>query len=123
MVTIKVLLDVVLFVAIFFVLLFLKNISAWFAYLWNKGLINGMYKFTTKGFQNNYYGNTATQNLMLSYKIKKRSELSTEENTENKETSNFGLSIFTGYYGEWLDKLKEDDVVDENSALINEGKG
>ena len=85
---------------------------------WNKFLLqaNGMYKFTTKGFQNNYYGSTSVQNLIVSYKIKKRSELSTEENSEDKETSNFGLSLFTGYYGEWLDNLKEDDIIDENSG-------
>lgn len=84
---------------------------------WDKFTLqgNGMYKFTTKGFQNNYYGSTSVQNLIVSYKIKQRDKLSTE-NTNEKETSNFGLSIFAGYYGEWLDNLKEEYVIDENSG-------
>ncbi|MEP7253167.1 MAG: hypothetical protein ABI683_12330 [Ginsengibacter sp.] len=36
--------------------------------------------------------------------------------TDNESASNVGWSIFGGYYGEWLDKLEEDKVVDENSG-------
>ena len=32
--------------------------------------VNGLYKHTTDGFQGNYYGSIAIQNLSLSYRIK-----------------------------------------------------
>ncbi len=76
---------------------------------------NSMFKKTTNGFMGNYYGNTAVQNVTLSYKIKKGSAFCSTEK-EIKETSNFGLSIYGGYYGEWLDKLKESDDVDNNTG-------
>lgn len=38
------------------------------------------------------------------------------DGTDNKSASNVGWSIFGGYYGEWLDKLEEDKVLDENSG-------
>jgi len=91
---------------------------------------NGLYKQTTKGFQGNYYGSIAIQNLSLGYGIRKGSsscaamasephEDHTAATTESKETSSagaLGWSIFGGYYGEWLDELKEDDITDENSG-------
>ena len=85
---------------------------------WNKMTFVGnvLYKYTSTGFQDNYYGSIAIQNATLSYKIKAGGHLSTIDKREEKEISNFGWSIFGGYYGEWLDKIKEDDVIDENSG-------
>ena len=85
---------------------------------WDKMTLvgNGMYKYTTTGFQGNYYGSIAIQNLALSYKIKAGGRLKAMDDMDEKEISNFGWSIFGGYYGEWLDKIKEDGVVDENSG-------
>ena len=85
---------------------------------WDKMTLigNGLYKYTTNGFQGNYYGSIAIQNLALSYKIKAGGRLHAMEIKEEEEISNFGWNIFGGYYGEWLDKIKEDDIVDENSG-------
>lgn len=85
---------------------------------WDKMTLigNGLYKYTTAGFQGNYYGSIAIQNLALSYKIKAGGRLHSMKVKEEEEISNFGWNIFGGYYGEWLDKLKEDGVVDENSG-------
>ena len=83
---------------------------------------NGLYKHTTNGFQDNYYGSIAIQNLSLSYRLKSGSTfcpLATDIKTEDKpkqETSNLGWTVFGGYYGEWLDMLKEDGEVDHNSG-------
>ena len=89
-----------------------------FSKSWNKFTFqgNGLFKLTTKGFDNNYYGNLATQNLSLSYKIKQGNNFCSIDNSTKKEQSNLGISIFSGYYGEWLDKLKEDTIVDQNSG-------
>ena len=89
-----------------------------FSKRWNNLALqgNGLFKFTTPGFQGNYYGNLAVQNLSLSYKIKKGSSFCSMDSLDSKTESDFGWNIFTGYYGEWLDKLTEDKVVDENSG-------
>jgi hypothetical protein len=85
---------------------------------WDKMTLigNGLYKYTTNGFQGNYYGSIAIQNLALNYKIKVGGRLSALEEKDVNEISNFGWNVFGGYYGEWLDKIKEEDVVDENSG-------
>ena len=85
---------------------------------WDKMTLigSGLYKYTTTGFQSNYYGSIAIQNLALSYKIKEGGRLCTMNEKDGKEVSNFGWNIFGGYYGEWLDKIKEEDIVDENSG-------
>ena len=84
---------------------------------WDKLTLQGnsLFKKTTNGFEGNYYGNTAVQNLILSYKIKKGSFFCSTDNLKNI-SSNFGLSIYGGYYGEWLDKIKEGDNLDENTG-------
>lgn len=89
-----------------------------FSKRWNNLALqgNGLFKYTTDGFQKNYYGSLAVQNLSLSYKIKKGSAFCSMDSLDNKSVSNFGWNIFGGYYGEWLDKLKEDKIVDENSG-------
>ena len=89
-----------------------------FSKTWQKITVQGnaFYKYTTPGFHGNYYGSLAVHNLSVSYKIKKGGSFCSTSDTDNKQTSNLGISIFTGYNGEWLDKLKEDDVIDENSG-------
>ncbi len=82
---------------------------------------NGLYKYTTPGFHGNYYGSIAIQNLTLNYKLKEggSSCAPIKETPEEKQMaapSNFGWSVFGGYYGEWLDHVREDDVTDENSG-------
>jgi hypothetical protein len=77
---------------------------------------NALYKHTTKGFQDNYYGSIAIQNLSLSYKINEGGRLGSIDEKEENKKSNFGWNVFVGYYGEWLDKLKEEGEVDENSG-------
>jgi hypothetical protein len=85
---------------------------------WDKMTLigNGLYKYTTNGFQGNYYGSIAIQNLILSYKFKAGGRLHAMEVKEEDTKSNFGWNVFGGYYGEWLDKIKEDVIVDENSG-------
>ena len=85
---------------------------------WDKMTLigNALYKYTTTGFQDNYYGSIAIQNLALNYKIKAGGRLSAIDEKDEKEMSNFGWSVFGGYYGEWLDNLKEENVVDEDSG-------
>jgi len=89
-----------------------------FSKQWDKLTLqaNGIYKYTTKGFENNYYGSLSTQNLILSYRLKGEKNFCSIDTSAKKEISKLGVSIFAGYYGEWLDKLKEDDVIDENSG-------
>ena len=83
---------------------------------------SGLYKHTTNGFQGNYYGSISVQNLTFNYKIiegAKSCSLLPKENpasVEQAKASNLGWAVYGGYYGEWLDKTKEDDVVDENSG-------
>jgi hypothetical protein len=77
---------------------------------------NGLYKITTLGFQQNYYGSLGVQNVSVSYNLKKGSAFCSTANLDQKEVADFGVNIFGGYYGEWLDKLKEADVVDENTG-------
>ena len=84
---------------------------------WNKFSLqaNTLFKKTTKGFNDNYYGNLSIQNLSLSYKLIGANN-SCNADSSNKNNNKLSLSIFCGYYGEWLDKIKEDDIIDENSG-------
>lgn len=89
-----------------------------FSKSWTKMVLQGnaLYKFTTSGFQDNYYGSLTVHNLTLSYKLLEGSAFCATDVEETKVDSNVGVTIFAGYYGEWLDKIKEDDVVDEDSG-------
>jgi Putative MetA-pathway of phenol degradation len=83
---------------------------------WDKFSIqaNTLFKKTTKGFNDNYYGSLSIQNLSCSYRLLGAANSC---NMDSSKTSNkISLSIFGSYYGEWLDKIKEDDIVDENSG-------
>ncbi len=82
---------------------------------------NALYKHTFNGFQGNYYGSIAIQNLSLSYRIKGQNAfcalLNDDETDKPKQTaSNFGWGIFGGYYGEWVDMIKEDGETDHDSG-------
>lgn len=85
---------------------------------WDKFTLmgSGLFKYTTSGFENNYYGSIAIQNLTISYKIKDGGSFCTMDTLDKREASNLGWTIFGGYYGEWLDQLKEDTIPDENSG-------
>jgi hypothetical protein len=85
---------------------------------WDKLTLNSnvLYKKTNTGFQNNYYGSLSTQSLTLSYRVKGETSICSIEKLDSKSNSNFGLNTNFGYYGEWLDKLTEDGMVDDNSG-------
>lgn len=85
---------------------------------WNKITLNAnvLYKKANPGFENNYYGSLSTQNLTLSYKIKGETAICSLDENDKKPKTNFGLTANLGYTGEWLDMLKENDIVDENSG-------
>lgn len=89
-----------------------------FSKQWDKLTLSGnaLYKNTTNGFQDNYYGSLSVHGVGISYKIKGESNICEMDSTDTKTTSNFGLSATVGYSGEWLDKLKEDGVTDEDSG-------
>jgi hypothetical protein len=103
-------------------------VGAIFAKSWNNFTLqaNGLYKYTTKGFKDNYYGSILAQNLSLSYKIRQGTSFCPAMTTDDKEktangkgetsSNNIGWAVFGGYYGEWLDHIKENNIVDENSG-------
>lgn len=85
---------------------------------WDKFMLqgSGLYKQTTNGFQGNYYGSLSVQNLSLSYRIAGENEVCSIDTLITNSKVKLGVSAFGGYYGEWLDKLKEDGIIDENSG-------
>ena len=89
-----------------------------FSKQWDKLTLSGnaLYKHTTNGFQDNYYGSLSIHGVGVSYKIKGENNICDTDSSATKTLSNFGLSATVGYSGEWLDKLKEEDVVDEDSG-------
>jgi len=93
-----------------------------FAKRWADYTLSGnvLYKHTTPGFQHNYYGSLAVQNLTLSYRIRGAGSICALDpeagNAADKKVSAFGWSVYGGYSGEWLDKSRKMGVVDENSG-------
>ena len=81
-----------------------------------KLMASGLFKYSTSGFENNYYGSISTQNLTLSYKVKEGSSFCAMDTLNKRKASNLGWNLFGGYNGEWLDQLKEDTIPDENSG-------
>jgi len=77
--------------------------------------VNALFKFTTLGFHQNYYGSVATHNVSVSYSIKTVNTCYPSDSVANKH-SDFGWNIYLSYNGEWLDKIKEDNLIDENSG-------
>lgn len=87
---------------------------------WDKLAIQGnaLYKHTTKGFDDNYYSSLSVQNIFLSYSIiGDANNCSIDSMKKNNNTISW--SVFGGYYGEWLDKIKEDNLIDENSGYYS----
>lgn len=85
-----------------------------FSKRWNKFTLqgSGLYKYTTKGFEETNYGSLSVQNLFLAYNVI-GNNISTDTTSSQTGTR---LSVFTGYYGEWLDKIRREDEVDNNSG-------
>ncbi|MCF6132169.1 transporter [Flavobacterium wongokense] len=90
---------------------------------WDKITLQGnaLYKHTTKGFHDNYYGSISIQNLSLSYNIKGGNAfcaLPSDDKSDKAKSasSTLGWAVFGGYYGEWLDMLEEDGEVDHDSG-------
>jgi hypothetical protein len=85
---------------------------------WKKFILQGntMYKYSTNGFENNYYGSLSIHTLSLTYKLKSKDCSCPADTTNSKCLNNFNWNISAGYFGEWLDKLKENNIVDENSG-------
>ena len=77
---------------------------------------NGLFKVSTNGFKGNYYGDLSTHNLSLSYRLAGEKSFCAADTSVKDPASGFGLNIFGGYYGEWLDKVKEDDEIDDDSG-------
>ncbi|MCK6607659.1 MAG: transporter [Flavobacterium sp.] len=80
---------------------------------------NGTFKYTTNGFKGNYYGNISIQNVTFSYRIKemkKKADLISNDTQYKIIETNYRWTVFGGYYGEWLDKIREDGIVDEDSG-------
>lgn len=89
-----------------------------FSKRWDKLTLrgNGIFKYTTTGFEKNYYGSISVQNLSLSYRLKGENIFCSPDTTNPAATSDLSWNVFGGYYGEWLDKITEEEVVDENSG-------
>lgn len=77
--------------------------------------VSTLFKSTTKGFNDNYYGSLSQQNISASYRIKGQNTFcSIDSSARNNKSINW--SVFVGYYGEWLGKITEDDIKDDNSG-------
>lgn len=89
-----------------------------FSKIWSNFILQGnaLFKYTTNGFGGNYYGSLAAHNISLAYKLKGEHLVCMLDSSFKKAAPAFSWSVFTGYYGEWLDKIKEDHEVDENSG-------
>ena len=89
-----------------------------FSKRWNSVILQGnaLFKYTTKGFQGNYYGSLSAHNISVAYKLKGEHLVCVLDSSYKKTPPGFSWSIFTGYYGEWLGKIKEENVVDDNSG-------
>lgn len=85
---------------------------------WNKLTLNTnvLYKKTNLGFQNNYYGSLSTHSFSFTYRIKGESSICSIDKEATSPKSNFGLSTNLGFSGEWLDKLTEDSIEDNDSG-------
>lgn len=94
-----------------------------FSKQWKNNIVlqgNGTFKYTTNGFNGNYYGNISVQNITVSYRIKeiksKAADLISNDTQYEIIETNYRWTVFGGYYGEWLDKIREDGIVDEDSG-------
>lgn len=77
---------------------------------------NGLYKWTTRGFNDNYYGNVSNHSVSLSYHIKGDENFCSLDSVAKPQSAKLGVSVFAGYSGEWIDKIEEDKEVDPSSG-------
>lgn len=77
---------------------------------------NALYKHTTTGFEKTNFGSLSVQNLSLAYRLKGERSVCSADSTNHKGHTNFGWTVFGGYYGEWLSSIKNKDGVDENTG-------
>jgi hypothetical protein len=89
-----------------------------FSNQWGKFILRGnaLYKQTTSGFEQNYYGSLAVQNLSVAYRLRGQNSFCSTDSLVQNPIASISWTVFGGYYGEWLDNLKEGDTVDENSG-------
>lgn len=83
---------------------------------WNKLTLQGnaMYRYTTKGFEDITYSSVSFQNLGIAYSIKGHSTKCQNDTVCQKHNTNW--SVFGGYYGEYLSKIKEADGEDDANS-------
>lgn len=88
------------------------------AHRWARLSLQGnlFYKYTTKGFEDNYYSSVFIQNITLSYRLAGGQTAFCTNDPKLAAKNNFGLNVFGGYYGELLDKIVEGGSPDENSG-------
>lgn len=79
---------------------------------WDKVLLqgDGLFKYTTRGFEKTNFGNLSIQNIALSYMVVGGAQ----DSIVSKQQ--LAWSVSAGYYGEWLDKIKVDTETDENTG-------
>lgn len=77
---------------------------------------NGLFKKTTRGFEGNHYGDLSVQNIAFSYRLLGKEDACEPDTTLGKNKAELGLHLVAGYYGEWLGKVIENEIVDDNSG-------
>lgn len=83
---------------------------------WNKIIlqINTIGKYTTRGFDKTNYGSVNVQNVAVSYLLKnKPSNCGSDSLMPDKGVK---LSVFGGYYGEWLGQINKEGVKNQNTG-------
>lgn len=86
-----------------------------FSKKWDKFTLqgSGLFKYTTKGFDETNYGSLSIQNIFLAYNLIDKVDNASKDSIAN---TSMRLTLFTGYYGEWLDKIRPEGEVDNNSG-------
>ncbi|MBX9851944.1 MAG: hypothetical protein K2X86_09315 [Cytophagaceae bacterium] len=90
-----------------------------FSRRWDKFTLqgNGIFKYTTQGFDNTNYGNLSVQNLSAAYRLKGENNFCSPDSLNHEGHSDLGWTVFSGYYGEWLDNIKsEEEGIDKNTG-------
>lgn len=73
------------------------------------------YKKTTKGFEEKNFGDVHTHQLLVAYKVcEQMSSCDTADCCSEK--GKWNITVFTGYYGEYLGSIVENGVKDDNSG-------
>ncbi len=83
---------------------------------WNKIIlqVNTIGKYTTRGFDKTNYGSVNVHNVAVSYLVKnKLSNCSSDSLMPDKGLK---LSVFGGYYGEWLGQINKEGIKNQNTG-------